>query len=72
MNFNLCDVCGCPMCHIYQCDTFYGGCGFKCRTCDLPEHFHENCPDCGRELDTKLYCFHPKLGGCGHVQEMEH
>jgi hypothetical protein len=67
-----CDVCGCPMCFIYQCDPFYSGCGFECETCDLPEEYFEKCPECRKVLTMKRCCYHPQLGGCGHIEELQH
>jgi hypothetical protein len=63
-----CDVCGCDVCHIYHCDPFDGGCSFLCQTCDLPDHFHETCPDCGLELEVKFHCLHDE---CGHIKDRE-
>ena len=66
-----CHVCGCKMCYVYQCDPFYEGCGFVCKTCDLPEDCEDICPNCNKALDVKLYCYHPHYGGCGHIKKLE-
>lgn len=62
----LCERCGQPTYCIYECDSYWGGCG-AAHGAHISHPCNVACPTCPETMIKKLYC-DPKFGGCAYLK----